>query len=201
MDTTLGHRSWSFLAFIRTWGLALGSLMALSGCLGDDSPVELPFLEEEDNVLVEMFEVEYVFSDSARLTAVLTAGRVAERKPEEGEEAHHDLSGGVKVVLYDGNGRVNGTIRSDSAVFYSVRREALLYHNVTLVNYKNDRLATDQLTWSQHKDSIYTPLPVHIVTTAQDIVARNGLKATADFSAYDLFGTSGEVEVDESSDL
>ncbi|MDP5170285.1 MAG: LPS export ABC transporter periplasmic protein LptC [Bacteroidia bacterium] len=175
----------------------LGLSLLLTACFGDDPPPELPFLQVEEDVQVEMFGVEYIFSDSARLVARLTAGRVAEKKPGGGAEPFHDLSGGVKIELYDGYGRTNGVITSDSAKFYEVKREAILFSHVSLLNQKKERLETDSLTWSQQKDSIFTKSPVHITTAAQEIFARKGMEAKADFSAYNLYGTSGAVEIDE----
>lgn len=172
-------------------------LISSSGCGGDDPPPELPFLEVEDDVLMEMYVVEYTFSDSAILRAKMTAGRVTERIPKERREAFHELAGGVRIEMFDYYGRTNGVITSDSAIFYTNMDVATLYNNVKLVNKKRETMETDSIVWAQKKDSIFTDAPVHITTSAQEIYARDGLKAKADFSSYVLYGTSGEVEIDE----
>lgn len=172
-------------------------LISSSGCGGDDPPPELPFLEVEDDVLMQMYKVEYLFSDSAILRAKMTAGRVTERIPKENQASFHELAGGVKIELFDYYGRTNGVITSDSAIFYANMDVATLYNNVKLVNKKRETMETDSIVWAQKKDSIFTGAPVHIMTSAQEIFARDGLKAKADFSSYVLYGTSGEVEIDE----
>ncbi len=172
-------------------------LISSSGCGGDDPPPELPFLEVEDDVLMEMYVVEYLFSDSAILQAKMTAGRVTERMPKENQASFHELAGGVKIELFDYYGRTSGVITSDSAIFYANMDVATLYDNVKLINKKRETMETDSIVWAQKKDSIFTDAPVHITTTAQEIYARDGLKAKADFSSYVLYGTSGEVEIDE----
>ncbi len=185
----------SFSVFFVLIGFFL--LISSSGCGGDDPPPELPFLEVEDDVLMEMYVVEYLFSDSANLRAKMTAGRVTERTPKENQAPFHELSRGVKIEMYDYYGRTNGVITSDSAVFYTNMEVAMLYNNVKLVNKKRETMETDSIVWAQKKDSIFTGAPVHITTSAQEIFARDGLKAKADFSSYVLYGTSGEVEIDE----
>lgn len=177
--------------------LLLLSLIALSGCSGKDAPPELPFLEIEDDVIMRMYTVEYLFSDSAILQAKMTAGRVTERAVEKPSEAFHELAGGVRIDLYDYYGRTTGIILADSAIFFDQKHEAVLYENVVLRNKKRETMETDSIFWSQTKDSIYTQAPVHITTSAQEIFAREGLRAKADFSTYVLYGTSGEVEIDE----
>lgn len=172
-------------------------LISTSGCGGDDPPPELPFLEVQDDVLMKMYVVEYLFTDSAILRAKMTAGRVTERSPKEGQEPFHELAGGVRIELFDYYGRTNGVITSDSAIYYDNMNQATLYDNVELVNKKRETMETDSIVWAQEKDSIFTGAPVHITTSAQEIFARDGLKAKADFSSYVLYGTSGEVEIDE----
>lgn len=175
----------------------IGCLLFLSGCGGKDAPPELPFLEVEDDVIVRMYTVEYLFSDSAILQAKMTAGRVTERAVEKPADAYHELAGGVRIDMYDYYGRTTGIILADSAIFYDQKNEAVLYDQVVLRNKKRETMQTDSIVWSQEKDSIYTQAPVHITTSAQEIFARDGLRAKADFSTYVLYGTSGEVEIDE----
>lgn len=175
----------------------VGCLLMLAGCGGKDAPPELPFLEVEDDVIVRMYTVEYLFSDSAILQAKMTAGRVTERAVEKPADAYHELAGGVRIDLYDYYGRTTGIILADSAIFYDQKNEAVLYDQVVLRNKKRETMETDSIVWSQEKDSIYTQAPVHITTSAQEIFARDGLRAKADFSTYVLYGTSGEVEIDE----
>lgn len=174
-------------------------MLLLMGCgLEDDAPPELPFLEAEDDLMMEMHQVEYLFSDSARVVAKLTAGYMAERRTEDAQvRTRTELSRGVRVELYDGYGRVTGVIESDSARFLKRQKEAILYDDVRLTNENNEQLRCDSLVWSQAKDSIFTGSPVHIRTRAQEIHARDGLRGTADFSSYRLYGTSGEVVIDE----
>ncbi len=183
----------SALAFCLCEGLIVG----LAGCMGEDLPPELPFLEVAEDIQVEMFRVEFLLTDSAVLVAKMRAGRVAERVPGEGREPYQEMTGGVIVDLFDPSGRQNGSIQSDSAILYERTKEIALYGHVVLLSKKQERMETDSLRWSQQSDSLMTNAPVLIFTAAQEILARDGMKAKADLSSYTLYGTSGEVAIDE----
>ena len=170
---------------------------SLAGCMEEDLPPELPFLEVAEDIQVEMFRVEFLVTDSAVLVARMRAGRVAERVPGEGREPYQEMTDGVLVDLFDPYGRPNGSIQSDSAILYERTKEIALYGQVILMSNKQERMETDSIRWSQQSDSLKTQAPVRIFTAAQEILAREGMKAKADLSSYTLYGTSGEVAIDE----
>ena len=159
------------------------------------------FPDMTNGIEAESFGVRYIFSDSARVTANLSAGHVVEREEKEHEEDKkgllvHYLDQGVNIETINKFGQTTSTITSERAIYRREKGQADLYDQVVIVNYQGERLETEKLFWDEQKDSIYTDTLVRIETPTQ-IINGSGMRAKADFSAYIIENIVGEVEVKE----
>ncbi|MEL6674771.1 MAG: LPS export ABC transporter periplasmic protein LptC [Bacteroidota bacterium] len=159
-----------------------------------------------DDVLVESFGVEYLFSDSSRVNSRMKAYRVIEREEEgeaEGDDkiVIHYLSGGVKVEFLNNRGNVHSFIQADSGKFHREKEKAELWGNVFLKNHKDEELKTQQLFWDKEKDSVYTKKFVQITTADKMITGDGGFVSNTDFTAYTIYGTRGEMEIEDDEGL
>lgn len=174
--------------------------MVLTLACEKNAEVEVVDTEVEiSNVKVESFGVEYVFSDSAIVTANLRAQHVIERTDsiDGREEDVHYFYGEVEIDFFNKLGLKTSTARGDSGRFRRAVNLARLDGNVVLNNELGDRMYTEQLFWDEKKDSIYTDKFVKIVTPDKVITGSKGLRSNSSFSSYVIFGIQGEIEADE----
>ncbi|RMG66545.1 MAG: LPS export ABC transporter periplasmic protein LptC [Bacteroidetes bacterium] len=153
-------------------------------------------LPVEELAGVESFGVEYLFSDSARVSARMLAQHVIEA--EEGEEKKtekvHYMNQGVEIQFLNQAGQAHSTIKADSATFRLDQEIADLYGNVRLANHQGEHLETEELHWDKQKDSVFTDKFVRITTPDKVITGSRGLRANTEFTAYTIYGIQGEIE-------
>lgn len=145
---------------------------------------------------IESFGVEYLFSDSGRVTARMLAPHVIER--EEGEDKKQTrvqyMDQGVEIRFLNSRGQAHSSIRADSGIFRQAQEIADLYGNVLLRNNQDEKLETEELHWDKQKDSVFTDKFVRITTPDKVITGSRGLRANTEFSAYTIYGIQGEIE-------
>ena len=71
---------------------------------------------------------------------------------------------------------------------------------VVFINAKGEKLETEQLTWSQDSNRVYTDRPVKVIR-ARDIIYGQGLDAAQDFSRYTIRKITGTLFIDRSDTL
>lgn len=181
-------------------------LMATMGCLwacGDhDAEVRAAdFLQENDPIRIESFEVEHFFSDSGRVTAQMLAVHMLEidtssndKKPSK---TFYVMDQGVELRMLNQNGKPHTIIQSDSAIFSMEEQRGRLIGNVSIRTWKQETLETEELYWNKDADSIYTDKRVRIETPDKVIIGREGFLANTDFTGYTIYGIEGELETEE----
>ena len=155
------------------------------------------FENSEEGVQVESFGVEYLFSDSARVSAQLIAGHVVEKETgeESNKETIHFLDQGVEVYFLNAYGQTTSQISSQSGEYNRKAGLAELKGSVVLINQKGEKLETEQLFWDEKKDSVFTNKFVRIETPDRIITGQKGLRANTEFTAWTIIQSQGEVEV------
>ncbi|MDX1908941.1 MAG: hypothetical protein SF053_18030 [Bacteroidia bacterium] len=173
--------------------LAAGLLLA---CSTPNSISESFFLPEaDDSIRSSSYGVTYYFSDSARVTARMVAGRVREKSAGGStSDISYLMDQGVEIYFLDRRGQAHSTLKAEEGFMGRGRSTAEIRGNVRMVNETGETLETELLYWDQRKDSIYTPAPVRIKTRTKTIYADRGLRSNAAFTAYFLFGIRGDLE-------
>jgi LPS export ABC transporter protein LptC len=164
----------------------------------DETTEEIVLFESnEEGVQVESFGVEYLFSDSARVSAQLIAGHVQEKETGEGAATQtiHYLDQGVEVYFLNAYGQTTSQITSESGEYNRKAGLAELKGSVVLINKKGEKLETEQLFWDEKKDSVFTNKFVRIETPDRVITGRKGLRANTEFTSWTIIQSQGEVEV------
>ncbi|MDX2249728.1 MAG: LPS export ABC transporter periplasmic protein LptC [Bacteroidia bacterium] len=175
-------------------------LFFLAACSSEDSlDGKVPFQDSIEGVKSEAFGVEYFFSDSARVTARLSAGHMIEK--EEGEDPKkyviQYLSDGVEINFLNSDGRTTSKINSKSGIYNKEKGLAELTGSVVLLNGKGEKLETEQLFWKEMQDSIYTPKFVRIETPERIIIGEHGMRANSEFTAWTILESRGELTIDD----
>ena len=71
--------------------------------------------------------------------------------------------------------------------------------NVVVINEKGDRLNTEHLIWDAITKEIYTKEFVKI-TTKDETIWGDGLKANQDFSKYEILNIKGSIAVNDNDE-
>lgn len=172
----------------------------LSACESVDSlEGKIPFQDSIEGMKSEAFGVEFYFSDSARVTARLSAGHMIDK--EEGEDPHfyivQYMNNGVEINFLNSDGLTTSKINSESAIYNKEKGLAELTGSVVLLNGKGEKLETEQLFWEEHKDSIYTTKFVRIETPERIITGDHGMRANSEFTAWTILESRGELTIDD----
>jgi len=173
--------------------------LLFAACEGEQPQAPLPPPSPGDNILMESFQVQYMYSDNARLSARLNAGHVTERNEAKEADAPVQvvryMEGGVKIVFYTALGAVESTITSDRAIYRNTQGIAELRGNVVVTNLNGDRLNTEILFWDRQKDRIYNDIFVRIQTTDRIITGDKGMTSDTKFTKYEVRGVRGTFQV------
>ncbi|MEM6263050.1 MAG: LPS export ABC transporter periplasmic protein LptC [Bacteroidota bacterium] len=179
----------------------LFGLLLLVACSSEEEGTAVLPAEADDQIRSESFGVEFVFSDSARLTTKLFADRVVEKAEREKEDDRPEtvfyFPDGVRMEFYSKrSGAVTSTIRSDYGTFWQDEGLAELKGDVVLTNRNGEKLQTEQLFWSEDQDKIYTDQFVKVQTADKIITAEKGLVSNTEFTNYEFTEVTGIFEVD-----
>lgn len=138
--------------------------------------------------------VEFLYSDSAKVRSKLTAAQIDHYT---GKKAYFEMPKGLKVIFYSQYPKEQTRLTADYGIGYDngngmERMEA--QRNVVVINEKGDKLNTEHLTWNALTKKIYTEKFVKI-TTKDEVIWGDGLDANQDFSKYEIRNVKGQINL------
>jgi LPS export ABC transporter protein LptC len=128
---------------------------------------------------------------SARLFAHTFVRAVSATRP------YTEMKDGLKVEFFDDSLQIKNTLTAGYARGYERENNVLIRDSVHIVNDRGEHLYTSELVWNQKMQKFFTEKPVRIVTATQ-ILNGTGMKASQDFSSYQIENLTGEVQVQKS---
>ncbi|WP_439880888.1 LPS export ABC transporter periplasmic protein LptC [Pontibacter sp. MBLB2868] len=176
----------------KAWIIGLIALIAGFGfSCGDD--LQDPDKEQKyKGPLIENHDVVTLYSDSARLLIKLQAP-----VQQEFENGDGVFPKGIYVEFYEKPGQMTSTLKANYA---RQERNKDIYQakgNVVVNNLvKHEKLETEELFWDKNKAEIYTDKFVKI-TTAEEVLMGQGLRANQDFSRYRILKPTGIIDLKE----
>ena len=184
---------------MRSLDLACAGLLALfvSSCKNDldrVAAIEVP-ANAPDRVTTN---AEYYYSDSGRVMNQINAGTISEYTNED--DPHTDLTNGVELDFFDTAGILSSKLTARRGRILPKKQRMEVEEQVVFINAKGEKLETEQLTWDQDSDRVFTDRPVK-VTRAKDIIYGQGLDASQDFSRYTIRHITGSLFLDRSDTL
>ena len=140
------------------------------------------------------YEIEFIYSDSARVQVILTAPTM---NSFDGEDPYMEFPDGFKVVFHDNDGSVKSQITANYGINYENRRLMEGRGDVVVNNYDTEeQLNTEELIWDQKKEIIYSNKFVKI-TTGDAVLYGDGLESDQAFTNRRIIKPRGEILVDE----
>ena len=175
----------------------------MSACsTSDEEQASIPLPPRADQIESESFGVEYLYSDSARVTAQLEAEHVIEKKEKKDsdnspEKIAHYFDKGIHIKFFNKRGRESSVVSANYGVLYKEQGVAELKGNVILNKVSTgERLETEQLFWDQEKDSIYVERDQFLkITTPDKVITGKGLRTNTAFEPYFIYNISGQFSI------
>lgn len=170
-------------------------MVGLSACENDIAKIN-SLTSAEELPLESGKNVEYIYSDSARVRAKLNAPRLDRYA---GKKNYMELPQGMRIIFYNEEKEEQTKLTADYGIGFddgSGMNKMEAKRNVVVINEKGDKLNTEHLIWDAVTKKIYTEEFVKI-TTKDEIIWGDGLKADQDFSTYQILHPKGSIAVND----
>jgi LPS export ABC transporter protein LptC len=129
---------------------------------------------------------------------MLRAARMERSGEEDAEDGSLlEVSGGFTLYMGGDENNWEARLTALRGAFDEANLHLTAWDEVVLENAKGDRLETEQLTWAQDSDRVWTHRPVTIAT-ADGIIEGEGLESDGRFQEYTILKPRGAIEIEVS---
>ena len=167
---------------------AIVVLFFLLSCGNEKKNVE-SCIEAPDSIpYLSTYGVTTLISDSGRISYKIEAEEwhiYEKRRPK-----YWAFEKGAYLEKYDDSLRVEATIKSDTAYFFSEKKLWKLIGNVDIKNQKGEKFFTDLLYWNQEDGSIYSDKYIKIEQQEQ-ITTGIGFRSNQELTNWEILSTEG----------
>ena len=171
--------------------IPLGLAMLFS-CQPDLERIETITAADEEPIEI-LYNVKIIQSSSANTQVIMESPRM-ERYMNE--EPYLELPEGLEVVFYDEFMNPTTKLSAKYAISYEEKNIIEARNDVEVINELNEKLNTEQLTWDQNKEIIYSEKFVKI-TTATEILYGEGFESDERFEKWKILHPRGSFDIEE----
>ena len=174
--------------------LAIVVLFMLISCSNDKKNVGSPIEEPDSISYLSTYGVTTLISDSGRISYKIEAEEwhiYEKRNPK-----YWAFEKGAYLEKYDDSLRIEATIKSDTAYFFSDMKLWKLIGNVNIRNQKNERFFTDLLYWDQEKGDIYSDKYIKIEQEDQ-VTTGIGFRSNQALTNWEILSTEGIYTIED----
>ena len=167
---------------------AIVVLFFLLSCAGDKKNVQSNIEEPDSIASLSTDGVTTLISDSGRISYRIEAEEwhiYEKRNPK-----YWAFEKGAYLEKYDDSLRVEATIKSDTAYFFSEKKLWKLIGNVDIKNQKGEKFFTELLFWNQEDGSIYSDKYIKIEQDEQ-ITTGVGFRSNQELTNWEILSTEG----------
>ena len=174
--------------------IAIVVLFMLLSCNNDKKNVGSPIEEPDSISYLSTYGVTTLISDSGRISYKIEAEEwhiYEKRNPK-----YWAFEKGAYLEKYDDSLRIEATIKSDTAYFFSDMKLWKLIGNVNIRNQKNERFFTDLLYWDQEKGDIYSDKYIKIEQEDQ-VTTGIGFRSNQALTNWEILSTEGIYTIED----
>lgn len=174
--------------------IAIVVLFMLLSCSNDKKNVGSPIEEPDSISYLSTYGVTTLISDSGRISYKIEAEEwhiYEKRNPK-----YWAFEKGAYLEKYDDSLRIEATIKSDTAYFFSDMKLWKLIGNVNIRNQKNERFFTDLLYWNQEKGDIYSDKYIKIEQEDQ-VTTGIGFRSNQALTNWEILSTEGIYTIED----
>ncbi len=117
------------------------------------------------------------------------------RYGQEEEEPFTEFPEGVEIEKFDANMKIVSRITSNYAQYFEKKKKWIAKNNVIAVNLQGDSLKTEELTWEQDKEKIYSDQFVTVIRQNQ-IINGIGFESNQNLSDWEIKEVTGTLYMD-----
>jgi LPS export ABC transporter protein LptC len=172
---------------MKTLFAAFGLLLILAGCEEKLSPSVIP-ISQNDHPSQESWRSTVIFSDSARLKAILWAGYIASYQSRQVTL----LDDSVHVDFYNEAGIHSSILTARKGKVNDATQDFEAYTNVVVVSDSGTTLKTDRLFWTNSTRQIHTDAFVDITSPTERIMGQ-GMVSDQGLKNYRIFKVTGQA--------
>lgn len=167
----------------------------LFSCRPDMQTVE-SLTRADDSPIESTFDMELVYTEAARIVMTLSAPRMDRY---EGEENYLEMPEGMEVFFFDSLMNVTSRMSARYAISYDDRDLIEARNDVVVVNERQEKLNTEQLTWDRSQGIIFSEKFVR-VTTEDEVIYGDGLEADERFDQWEIKKPRGTFLIEDRPD-
>jgi LPS export ABC transporter protein LptC len=175
------------------WLWLAGATVLLTSCENDLSEVNRVFSERDINVEV-VKDVEVIYSDSA-VVRVTVVGPTMLRYTDQ-INPREEFPDGVWVKFYDGTGAITSSLTAKKGFRYESRGLIVVRDSVVWQSAANERLDTEELTWTERDKKVVTNKFV-VIRRPGEILYGYGFESNQDFTVSRIRAIEGRLKVEE----
>lgn len=169
----------------------LGCTLLLCSCENSLEDIKKVSSDDANKPISRSIDVDVIYSDSAlvkaHMTSPLSIDVTDEKKP------YTEMPKGVKIIFYNDDLTVKGTITSDYAIRYA---DAIVFRkNVVAVNAEGEKFKSEELIDSTNAKKYYSSKAVQITMTNGDVVEGTGFKSNDSLYPWHIEHTTGIFHV------
>jgi LPS export ABC transporter protein LptC len=173
--------------------LVFGFGLSISACQ-QESVQELPDILLKNPALELLDSVEILYSDSAVVKVRITGPQMYNHTNSDNPQ--QEFPKGIQVEFLGRGGEILSTLTAK----YALRREQasniMVRDSVVWKSSRQETLTTDELTWDERRQRIFTDRFV-ILTRRDEILYGRGFEADQDFSNISMKAVEGRVQMDK----
>ena len=169
-------------------------LFFLFSCTGSKGKAGSSTNSSDSISVISTYGVESLISDSGRISYKIIAEEWL--MFEKLDSPFWAFEKGAYLEKYDDSLRIEATLKSDTAYFFSKAKIWQLIGNVKIRNQKDERFFTDMLFWDQDKKSIYSDCYIKIEQQEQ-ITEGRGFSSNQELTQWQIHNTEGIYPIEE----
>ena len=166
-------------------------ILLLIGCEEETRPTVVP-LTASDLPSQESWRSTVIFSDSARVRAILWAGYIAVYEDRE----ITNMNDSIHVDFYDADEMHTSTLTARRGIVHDRTRDFEAYDHVVVRSDSGTVLLTDRLFWDNASGTIHTDAEVEI-TSPTELIRGQGLVSDQSLKNYRIFRVTGRALTEE----
>lgn len=166
-----------------------GIALYAAGCSNDKvEPPKINLTSADSIPSQESYNTTVTFSDSGKVKAILTAGRIRIFTKFN----YTLIDSNAKVDFYK-EGVYSSTLTGRRGKIYDGTKDVEVYDDVKLVSTDGSTLTTNKLLWVNKTQRIKSDEFVHITTKTEDIQGY-GFEADQNLKNYVIYKVSGQIQ-------
>ena len=170
-------------------------MLLVSSCENSLNDIKKIASKEDEKPISRSMGVDIIYSDSAKVKARMTTPLMIEY--QDAAKPYREMPKGVKVVFYEDDLKVKGTITSDYAIQRDKESIIEFRKNVVAVNAQGETFRSEELIDDQASKKLYSTKPVQITMTNGNVMNGTGFNSNESLYPWHIDQSTGIFHVDE----